>query len=422
MASSGMMIGRCLACEVADRCEFNKYEYRCFIGKRRFVPTMRLPSAHRAFGMLLIGAAMGAASVAAESGPAPAATVGGSPSAAPLTFVTYRHVDPAVGIEAFRLLIPKGWQVQGTIQWANNPAMPATSRFRFFDPQGSTQFELLPTQSFFWTDNQLFLATNPPGTLRFGTLVAPPVDLEGAFSRVLLPQFRGDIEHFEVLKREAVPELAKLALGAQVPGLEARGDAGKIRFAYRANGQAFEEEMYAAVTNFVTRMPPSLLAGPSFIDYWYIDYVFAFRAGRGELDSNAALFQTMLFSLQVNPQWFAKVVNTKEYLVQAATRGIQAVGRAGEIAARAGSDLRAEQQADWERREAAKDRAAENFSDYVRGVERFTDPHAGTEVELPSGYGHAWANDLGEYVITTSPSYNPNTESNQHWEPMPPSR
>jgi hypothetical protein len=369
--------------------------------------------------LLLIGIAIGATTCgAAETRVAK----GVEPAAAPLTFVTYRYVDPAVGIEAFRLLVPKGWQVQGGIQWADNPALPATSRFRFFNPQGTEQFELLPTQSFFWTDNQLFLSTNPPGTLRFGTLVAPPVDLEGAFARVLLPQFRGGIEGFELLKREPVPELAKLVLGTAVPGLESRGDAGKLRFVYRANGQAFEEEMYAAVAHFISRMPPSMMAGPSFIDYWYIDYVFAFRATRGELDAHAPLFQTMLFSLQVNPHWFAKVVNTKEALAQIAIRGVQAIGRAGEIAAKAGTDLRAEQQADWERRETAKDRAAENFTDYVRGVERFTDPHAGREVELPSGYGYAWANDLGEYVITSSPSYNPNTQSNQHWEPMPPSR
>ena len=383
---------------------------------------MRLTVLRCVFGLLLFGVAMGATLGAAETRPAPAPPQGGSPSAAPLTFVTYKYVDPAVGLEAFRLLIPKGWQVQGGIQWANNPALPASSRFRFFNPQGSEQFELLPTQSFFWTDNQLFLSTNPPGTLRFGTLVASPVDLDGAFSRVLLPQFRAGIEGVEVLKREAVPDLAKLALGPATPGVESQGDAGKLRFTYRASGQAFEEEMYAAVTHFVTRLPPSMLAGPSFIDYWFVDYVFSFRAARGALDAHAPLFQTMLFSLQVNPQWFAKVVNTKEYLAQMAIRGIQAVGRAGEIAARAGSDLRAEQQADWERRQAAQDRAAENFTDYVRGVERFTDPHAGTEVELPSGYGYAWANDLGEYVITASPSYNPNLESNQHWEPMPPAR
>jgi hypothetical protein len=374
-------------------------------------------------GLLVAGLAMGTPTAgAAAPGPAPAAPEGGAPSAAPLVFVTYAYVDPTVGLEAFRLLVPKGWQVQGGIQWSTNPAMPATSSFRFFDPQGAEQFELLPTQSFFWTDNQLFLSTNPPGTLRFGTLVAPPVDLEGAFSRVLLPQFRGRIEGLEVVELAAVPDLARLALGPAVPGLESNAEAGKLRFVYRAGGQEFEEEMYAAVTNFVTRMQPSMLAGPSFIDYWYIDYVFSFRARRGELDAHAPVFQTMLFSLRVNPRWFAKVVNTKEYLVQMTIRGIQAVGRAGEIAAGAGSDLRAEQQADWERREQAKDRAAENFTDYVRGVERFTDPHAGTEVELPSGYGHAWANDLGEYVIATSPSYNPNLESNQHWEPMPPSR
>jgi len=382
---------------------------------------MALAQVRCLFGCLIVGIAMGASvglAAAAKERQASAP----SQAAPPLTFVTYTYVDPAVGIEAFRLLIPKGWQAQGGIQWSSNPALPATSRFRFFNPQGAEQFELLPTQSFFWTDNPLFLSTNPPGTLRFGTLVAPPVDLEGAFARVLLPQFRGGIEGFAVVSREAVPDLAKLAVGPAAPGVESRGDAGKLRFAYRADGQAFEEEMYAAVTNFVTQLPPSMLAGPSFIDYWFVDYVFSFRAARGELDAHAPLFQTMLFSLQVNPRWFAKVVNTKEYLAQMAIRGIQAVGRAGEIAARAGSDLRAEQQADWERRQAAQDRAAENFTDYVRGVERFMDPHAGTEVELPVGYGYAWANDLGEYVITASPSYNPNTESNQHWEPMPPAR
>jgi len=349
-------------------------------------------------------------------------SVEGASDANLLTFVTYRYVDPAVGLEAFRLLVPKGWQVQGDIRWSANPALPAASRFRFFNPRGPEQFELLPTEAFFWTDNPLFLATNPPGTLRFGTLVAQPVDLGSAFTRVLLPKYRNDAQDLEILRREAVPDLLKLALGPAVPGLESSGEAGKVRFVYRNDGEPLEDEMYAAVTHFVTRMPASVMAPASFIDYWYIDYAFSFRARRGELDRHARLFQTMAFSLKVNPAWFAKVVNTKEYLVEAAIRGIKAIGQAGEIAAKASSDLRAEQQADWERRQVAKDRAVENFTDYVRGVERYTDPHAGTEVELPAGYGHAWANDLGEYIVTESPSFNPNIGSNQHWEPMPPSR
>ncbi len=80
--------------------------------------------------------------------------------------------------------------------------------------------------------------------------------------------------------------------------------------------------------------------------------------------------------------------------------------------------MRQEQLRDWEARQATQDRLARNFSDNVRGVDRFYDPHAEKEVELPSGYGMAWANTLGEYVVTSDPNLNPNVGSNLHWEPM----
>ena len=100
------------------------------------------------------------------------------------TFVTYKYIDPMVGMEAFRLLIPKGWQAEGGTAWSANPALPVQARFRFFNPHGAEQLEFFPTQAYFWTDNQVFLYTNPPGTLRFGTLVAQPVDLQTAFSNI----------------------------------------------------------------------------------------------------------------------------------------------------------------------------------------------------------------------------------------------
>ena len=64
----------------------------------------------------------------------------------------------------------------------------------------------------------------------------------------------------------------------------------------------------------------------------------------------------------------------------------------------------------------ANDRVIRNFSDNIRGVERYNDPFSGNEVELPSGYGNAWANNLGEYIITESPSFNPNVGSNLNWQ------
>lgn len=338
------------------------------------------------------------------------------------SFVTYKYIDPMAGMEAFRLLIPKGWQAEGAVTWSANPALPAQSQFRFFNPNGAEQLELFPTQSYFWTNNQVALRTNPPGTLRFGTLVAQPVDLHFAFNNVLLPAFRRNVGNLQFIERNKVPELEQLARGEPTPGLNASAEGGKIRMKYLENGKPMEEEMFAVVSQFVTFLPGSYLTGRYFINYWYIDYIFSFKARKGKLDSKSKIFQTMIFSFKINPHWFAKVVNTKEQMVQRISRGIKATGHIGDIIRQAGSDMRADQQSDWERRQRVNERIVRNYSDNIRGVQRYNDPFSGKEVELPSKYGHAWANNSGEYIVTDSPSYNPNIGSNLNWQQIEPVR
>lgn len=356
-----------------------------------------------------------------EAGCEAGATAAGTRAKANVqTFVTYKYIDPMTGMEAFRLLVPKGWRVEGKITWSANPALPAQSRFRFYNPNGSEELNFFPTQAYFWTDNQLSLRTNPPGSLRFGTLVMRPVDLHTAFTKVVLPQIRGRASGVRILGEEAVPELAKIARGESAQGVRSSAEGGKIKIQYGMGGRQMEEELYAAVSQFITDMPGSAFARGYFINYWYIDYVFSFRAEKGGLSSRSKVFQTMIYSVKANPRWFAKVINVKEMLVQQAIRGIKAVGRIGEMAARAGSEMRADQMQAWEQRQQAQDRIAQNFSDYVRGVERFNDPVAGKEVELPSGYGRAWTNNIGEYIVSDSPSYNPGVGSNLHWQELSP--
>jgi len=338
------------------------------------------------------------------------------------TFVTYKYIDPMTRMEAFRLLIPKGWKAEGKITWSANPALPAQSRFRFFNPNGTEEMNFFPTQSYFWTNNQLFLRTNPPGSLRFGTLVMKPVNLRTAFTKVIMPQFRRGARGTTIIEEKAVPELAQIARGESARGVRNSAEAGKIKIQYGGTGGQREEEIYAAVSQFVTDMPGSGFSGGYFINYWFIDYIFSFCAEKGGLASRSRVFQTMIYSVKVNPRWFAKVVNVKEMLAQQAIRGIKAAGRMGEAVARAGSEMRADQMHAWEQRQQAQDRIARNFSDYVRGVDRFHDPLAGKEVELPSGYGRAWANNLGEYIVSDSPGYNPNIGSNLHWEELKPAK
>jgi hypothetical protein len=337
-------------------------------------------------------------------------------------FVTYKYTDPMTGMEAFRLLMPKGWQAQGQIAWSANPALPAQARFRFFNPNGSGEFNLFPTQAYFWTNNRLFLSTNPPGSLRFNTLVKSPVDLQTAFTRIIIPYARKGVTGLKSVKASEVPELANIARGQPVQGLRSFARGGKMRIEYQENGRPMEEEIYAAVSQFVTELPGSALGPGYFINYWYIDYVFSFKAQKNGLDSQAKVFQTMVYSMKVNPRWFAKVANVKEMMVQKIIRGIKEIGRIGDMVAWAGSEMREGQMKDWERRQQANDRIVQNFTDNIRGVERFNDPLAGKEVELPSGYGRAFANNLGEYVVTDSPSYNPGVGSNLQWTELKPVR
>jgi len=333
-------------------------------------------------------------------------------------FVPYVHVDPVTGLEAFRCLVPKGWKVEGKITWSANPALPAQSRFRFFDPDGVDELNLFPTLAFFWTNNAMFLQTNPPGTLRFNTLVARPIDIDTAFAQLVVPGARKGALNLAVTERKKVPELATLARGQPAQGLRSSAEAGKIRVTYQEGGRAIEEEMFAAVASFVVDLPGSGFSPGYFIDYWYVDHVFSFRAEKGKLASRSKIFQTMIYSMKLNPKWFAKVVHTREALVAQATRGIKVMGNIGSTVAGASSSLREDQMKDWERRQAIQEKVVQSQGDNIRGVERFRDPHADKEVELPSGYGHAWASDLGEYIVTESPSFNPNVGSNLHWEAM----
>ena len=338
------------------------------------------------------------------------------------TFVTYKYIDSMTNMEVFRILIPKGWKAEGDVKWSENPALPVQSNFRFYNPNGSEELNFFPTCSYFWTNNRLFLTTNPPGSLRFGTLVARPVALHDAFTRTIVPGAKRNMSGMTIVKEQGVPELAGLARGLPTQGVNASAEAGKMRIVYSERGRQMEEEFYAAVSQFVTNLPGSGISGSYFINYWYIDYAFSFRDEKGKLDSRSKIFQTMIYSMKLNQRWIAKVVNVKEMLAQSYIKGIKAVGRMGQMIAQAGSQMREDQQRAWEQRQQVNDKIVQNFSDHIRGVERYNDPRAGKEVELPAGYGNAWANDLGEYIVSESPSYNPNIESNQHWEQLKPAK
>jgi len=315
------------------------------------------------------------------------------------------------GLEIFRMLVPVGWQANGGCRWLlDNPSMPAAVDFQIFNPHGAEMFAIFPNLNFVWNENPMARMFNPVGSKYFGAEVRQPVNIRDAFHNLILPRYRGSVQSLQVLNEQPVPELPQIAR-CEAPLTGGSAEGGKIRIRYSLQGQQYDEELYGIVEIYPL---------PGGLSLWYTNFLFSFRAGAGLLDATADLFKVMIFSFKPNPQWLAAVKSIAQWLAQQQIQRIHHIGQIGEIYARTGREMREQNLNDWYAKQAVYDRLSTDWSRTIRGVDAFYDPHREEVVELPGGYGQAWANNLGEYIVTDSLDYNPNLGSNLNWQPMTP--
>jgi hypothetical protein len=316
--------------------------------------------------------------------------------------------------EAFKLLIPTDWQSEGAVQWIlDNPGMPAVSKLRVWNPKGTEQFQVLPNQPFFWTDNQMTFSLFPIGSKYFGNEVRPLAGPVQAIKEIVLPRFRGGVQGLRVVKEEEVPIPSTPGPGTQ-NYLQTSTRAGKVRVEYTENGRTYEDEIHCLVE--ATYYPIQGLGGTTTNVMWGVNYIGSFRAEKGKLDASARLFQTISGSVTLNLRWFNTYVQVVEYLIKMQIQQIKSIGQLGSIIAQTGSEIRQENLDLYNQRDAMNDRVSQQFTEYVRGVDTYYNPVEGKNVELPTGYDNAWVNNLGDYVLSDNPNYNPNVGGNQNFQ------
>jgi hypothetical protein len=341
-------------------------------------------------------------------------------TAAVQRFKTFSYVDQqGIGIEAFRMLIPSDWEFDGGIRWVlDNPGMPAVASFRVRNPKGTEEFEVFPNQPFFWTDNQMLLFTFPIGSRYFGNEVHPPLNPIEALKQIVVPRFRSNVADVRIINEQSLPGLAAaLGAGAQAqPGVSVSAEGAKIRIEYNRNGVPLEEEIYAVVESFAFGI--QTMAGTVTNMNWMVDYIFSFKVGKGGFDAASKIFQVIVHSFKLNPQWFSKYSQVVEYLIQGQIQQIQNLGQLSRIISQTSNEISDMNMQSYYQRQAVNDRIADNFSQYIRGVDKYYNPIEQKPVELPSGYENAWSNALGEYILSNDPSFNPNIGSTVDWQIM----
>jgi len=326
--------------------------------------------------------------------------------------------NEVTGMEVFHMLIPAGWQVKGGVRWLfDNPGMPAALSVQVWNPQGAEGFEVLPNMNFV-PGGGLATLFNPQGSKYYGAEVRKPVAMREAFTQFILPRYRSWAEKLQLVNFELQPDLPRLVKSDALVTPNCSAEGGKARIRYSWHNQDYEEEIYGVVEIF--RMPTPAAIGKPEVIVWFIDNLFAFRAGAGRLEANVDLFTMMITSLKANPEWYAAFKTIANQLIAKQIQHIKNIGEFGRAYAEAGSQARQQNLNDWYARQDVYDRLATDRSRSIRDVDGFYDPHKGEVVELPSGYGQAWANNNGEYIVTDNPNFNPNEQSNLHWEPMTP--
>jgi len=322
--------------------------------------------------------------------------------------------DGGTGLEVFRMLTPVGWEFRGGVTWSlDNPGMPATVAFALWNPNGAEAFEVFPNINFVWNSNPLGMLLSPTGHKSFGMEMRAPMGAPQMLREIALPRYRGQMPGLQVIREEHLPDLPR-QLGASA---QAQTDGAKVRIQYDWGGHRLEEEVCGVVEVFT--MPTTSLFGGGGPTVWLADFLFSFRAYAGRLDATADLFRQVGRSLKLNPHWRAAVEQITTQLCQGQIRHIRQIGQMGQQYAQTMSDIRESRLDDWYANQAVMDGIMEDVSQTIRGVDAYYDPYKEQEVELPGGYGHAWTNDLGEYIVTDNPNFNPNLESNLSWQEMP---
>jgi hypothetical protein len=345
---------------------------------------------------------------------------GGTGTANTMKLKTLSYVDQqGIGTEAFRMLIPSDWNFEGGIEWRfDNPGAPAVAKFWVREPNGKAELQLLPAQSFFSTEDPTVLYYFPVGSKYYGNEVRPYPALgpSETLKQIIIPRFRGNVTNLQIVSEQSLPEVADLLRAGLPAQPNTTTEAAMIRIEYEQNGKPMEEEIYCVIETATFKTYYPLITYNNTL--WMADYLFSFKAEKGGLDSQYKIFQTMMYSFRLNPQWFNKYVQLIDYLVQQQITIIQDWGKLSEYISQTSDDISDMVWQSYNNRNAANDRMADDFSHYLNGTDTYYNPIDQNTVELPSGYSDAWVNGLGEYILSDNVNYNPNIGSGQNWQRM----
>lgn len=351
-----------------------------------------------------------------DAGPAPRVPAAAAPAAGSLKLRRLAIRDPGINnVEAVSFLVPEGWRHEGGVVWMHDYSILANLLLKITDHATGAQVEYLPMQNFSWVEN-------PPFPMQLfsnymGNLVHPPIRDAAEFVRTMyMPQALPHLQRARPVKAERLHEVEKQYAKAveQAPaGGQASVYAGKVRYEYEREGRPWEEDVYVFLSYY---------SGQG-MTIWSVGQAYAFRAprdaaGGSGLDKVAPLLTTITNTARVSQDWFSGYMYVCQLFRDRQMQGIRDATRLSRIISENAEHTRQLYARAYAERNASQERINRSFGEYVRGVETYTNPYEGREVQLPAGYNDAWVNAQGEYLLVGPGGFDPNVGSTVEWRRM----
>lgn len=343
-------------------------------------------------------------------------------------------------VEAYSLLVPKGWKHEGQVDWVYNTQSSAGNGtynyFRAVSPDNKYQFEVLPEIIWSWvTDPQVlnFMQANTRSKYAF---VAEPMGAEQYLRNAFV---NNELQGATVL---SVKPNAGVVQEMQEQFSAVRSEL----MAYGASDVQFYPSAINATVRWSDGSEGLVLCGVSVLETTIPNQYngtaqksytssarrrILLRYPKGEQQAAENLLAVMVGSIRTNTAWkdnvnaFWKQVRQNSHIVhrqkiemidaQTRTIGNAAVSKGAQNLKAMDYNLRT-----WEEGQASQDKMNTNFIKAIREVETYQD--ATGRIELNAGYSHAWSRGDGtNFILSNDPNFNPSsTFQDQRWTEMKP--
>jgi hypothetical protein len=329
-------------------------------------------------------------------------------------------------VEAFSLLLPRGWKVDGGVRWGRIDHCRGElvqSWVKAASADGKITLEVMPPRAFGWADDPQMRQLMQVGAQNGGCGLNQPFDAGqyitgmaqhelGATASDLRPdesvaaQMRANDEQANAIARQYGNDTTQVTTVSF----------GKLTWPDGTEGLA-----HAGVTNTLTRRRDMLTGQPTSHSSTMVFHSVVLRFPAARRDEAHKLRAMAAASHRINPVWrqakdsFLTQLGNMEHAQR--MEKIRLVGEQSRAYHRERMNAMDRQMRDWEHKQASQERQVKGFIQTIREVESWNDGQG--QVELSAGYDQAWSRGDGRYILSNRPGFDPRSVLlDQAWQPM----